>query len=127
VAVLKEAIRYKVAYTQTEDAASILIETEVLSCENPAEGGFVRDVRDRSKRPHDPWKSFRSYLLVELVAVEEESQNRGGCVADRSVRARVRRIGSGVGALGQPVGIRKRLGIIVGIGGANRGYRTRKR
>jgi hypothetical protein len=72
----------------------------------------------------DPGEHFRRDGEVKTVSLEDRHQHLGGRGADHGVSAWIRWIRRRIAHLGQPVGIGRRVGIVVRASRANRSHRA---
>ena len=78
----QEVGRDELAYIASQFGACFLVNAEMLAGEYAAENCLGSDVGDGLERAQHAGQGLRSYALIEVVGVEELSQNPGCGVAD---------------------------------------------
>src|SRR5215471_2336486 len=120
----QNVIECEVCHTAAEQLAGGFVKPEVLPGEDPTQSRFLVSSGDSGGMTLHPRQHLGGDIEDEMISFKELDQN--GCAdrADYRVGARVRRIGSGIDNLRQPVRVGQRLGIDGWIGGADRGDRS---
>src|ERR1700736_2121313 len=95
----------------------------MLACVDPAEARLLLNGREAIEGADDPGKYFRSDAQPKRLVTKKGAQHERAAGADRGVCAGVSRIGGGFTGLRKPIWIRRRVGVTVRGGGANRSYR----
>ena len=90
----QEVINNKIGYFAAQSLTSSKVKAEMDSGENPAQGSLFCSIRDSRERALHTRQNFRGDIEVEVVRLEERSQDTSRSSTNNRVCARVG--GSGV-------------------------------
>src|SRR5260370_10392546 len=91
----------------------------MLACVDPAEARLPLNGREAVEGADNPRKHFRGDAQLKRLVAEQGAQHERAAGADRGVCAGGRGIGGGFTCLGDPIWVRRRVGVGLPRGGVN--------